>query len=66
MAGRHLFCSRVKMSCRFLSQKPASRHMSLVSASSADARSAACAVRRFLHRSTRHFMPIFQVLMLLI
>lgn len=45
---RHLFLSRVKMSCRLWSQKEASRHMSLVSASSADARSVALADRRFL------------------
>ena len=54
----HLFCSRVKSSCRFLSQKDASRHMSLVSASRADARSTGCAERRFLHHTTLPIEPL--------
>lgn len=46
----HLLWSRVKMSCRLVSQKAASRHISLQSASSADARSVGLASRRRLRR----------------
>ena len=44
----HLLCNNVNMSCRLLSQKAASRHISLHSASIADARSVELASRKCL------------------